>query len=384
MKTITFGMVGGGPDAMIGKAHRMALRLDGRAQLVAGCFSSSPAKSHLFGSALNLDPSRCYSDYLEMAHSECAREDRIDFVVIVTPNDSHFEICKAFLEAGIHIVCDKPLTLTYSQAQELVNLAAAQRLLFMVTYVYTGYVTFKQMRSLIRNGTIGSVRTVLAEYPQGWLHDETNDGGKQGIWRMDPSHSGRVNCLGDLGTHVENAVWLATGLRIQRLLAKMDKLVPGRVLDDNDQVLVEYENGATGIYWTSQVAVGCCNSLRLRIYGSKGSISWFQEEPESLTLMMEDGVKQVFCRGSSAIAPDVAQYARMPSGHPEGWLEALGNLYRNFVSCIQAIYEDKFTESMIDYPTVEDGAQGIAFIEACLKSQDQGNAWVEMDRIKGD
>ncbi len=378
MKTLTYGMVGGGPDAFIGDAHRRSIAVDSTAQITRGAFSRSEEKSAKMAEILNLDPARCYANYQEMIEKECAREDRIDFVVVVTPNHSHYEICKAFLEAGIHVACDKPVTISYAQAKELADLAKAKDLLFMVTYTYMGHVTAKYVADLVRAGEIGEVRTVMAEYPQGWLAFEDEDGGKQGSWRCDPAQSGGVNCLGDLGTHVENAVATLTGLKIKRVLAKLDTVVPGRVLDDNDQVLVEFDNGATGIFWSSQIAIGYDNSLRVRIYGSKGTILWFQETPEKVTLISADGTIREVHRGYPQVTEHAASYARLPSGHPEGWFEAMGNLYRAFASCIRAKQDGTFTEDMIDYPTVEDGKEGLAFVEACLESSNNGNIWVEV------
>ncbi len=378
MAKLRYGMVGGGPGAFIGDAHRKAISLDGTAELVAGCFSRTPEKTKEQGEALGLDPERCYANYKEMAAAEQAREDGIDFVVIVTPNNTHYEIAKAFLEAGIHVACDKPLVTTAEEAEELKKIADEKGLLFMVTYTYTGHVTMKYMRDLVKNGEIGTVRTVMAEYPQGWLYNENDWGGKQGEWRCDPAQSGRVNCLGDLGTHVENAVATVTGLKIKRVLAKMDVVVPGRKLDDNDQILVEYEGGATGINWTSQFAIGCDNSLRLRIYGSKGTLLWFQETPEEVTLIREDGIARTIKRGYGAVTPDAAKYGRLPSGHTEGWLEAMGNLYDSFGACVLAKKEDRFTPDMIDYPTIEEGVAGLKYVEACLKSSENGNVWVEL------
>ena len=378
MAKLRYGMVGGGPGAFIGDAHRKAISLDGTAELVAGCFSRTPEKTKEQGAALGLDPERCYANYKEMAAAEQAREDGIDFVVIVTPNNTHYEIAKAFLEAGIHVACDKPLVTTAEEAEELKKIADEKGLLFMVTYTYTGHVTMKYMRDLVKNGEIGTVRTVMAEYPQGWLYNENDWGGKQGEWRCDPAQSGRVNCLGDLGTHVENAVATVTGLKIKRVLAKMDVVVPGRKLDDNDQILVEYEGGATGINWTSQFAIGCDNSLRLRIYGSKGTLLWFQETPEEVTLIREDGIARTIKRGYGAVTPDAAKYGRLPSGHTEGWLEAMGNLYDSFGACVLAKKEDRFTPDLIDYPTIEEGVAGLKYVEACLKSSENGNVWVEL------
>ena len=379
-KRLTYAMVGGGPDGFIGDAHRRAIGLDGTAAIAAGVFSRNREKSLQMAESLGISPDRCYEDYQTMARAEGEREDGVDFVTVVTPNQSHYEICRAFLAAGIHVVCDKPVTTTYRQAKELEALAEDRGLLFMVTYTYMGYVTAKYARELVASGAIGEVRTVMAEYPQGWLAFEDDFGGKQGEWRCDPGQSGGVNCLGDLGTHVENAVAAMTGLKIKRLLAKMDVIVPGRVLDDNDSILVEYDNGATGIYWTSQVAVGHDNSLRIRIYGSKGTIQWFQETPDKITVIDADNTIREIHRGYGAIGERAGKYARIPAGHPEGWFEAMGNLYRSFAQCVSAKKDGTFTAEMVDYPTVSQGAEGLAFVEACLESNQNGNTWVEFRR----
>ena len=376
---LRYGMVGGGQGAFIGDAHRKALNLDGRATLVAGCFSRSCENTVATGAELGVKPERLYKSFDDMAKAEAAREDCIDFVVVVTPNYAHYAACKAFLEAGIHVVCDKPLAINSEQACELEELAKEKDLLFLVTYTYMGHVTAKHAKEIIKAGEIGKVRTVAAEYLQGWLASEGEWGGKQGAWRCDPAQSGNTNCLGDLGTHIENAVATMTGLKIKRVLAKMDVMVPGRVLDDNDYVMVEYEGGATGMYWSSQVAIGHDNSLRVRIYGDKGSILWFQEEPEKITVIKQHGAPLAeHHRGYSSIAPGAAKYGRLPSGHPEGWLEAMANLYRSFMDCINAKRAGSFTSDMIDFPTVSDGVQGIKFVEACLKSSANENVWTEL------
>lgn len=379
-RVLNYGMVGGGPGAFIGDAHRRAIALDGNAKVVAGAFSRNAEKSAQMAETLHLDPSRCYDSYQEMAEKEASRDDGIDFVVVVTPNHSHYEICKTFLNAGIHVACDKPVTVSYDQAKELQELAAEKGLLFMVTYTYMGYVTSKYIRDLIQGGEIGDIRMVMAEFPQGWLAFEDDMGGKQGEWRCDPKQSGGVNCLGDLGTHVENAVATMTGLKMKRVLAKMDVVVPGRVLDDNDSVLVEYENGASGIYWSSQIAIGYDNSLRVRIYGSRGTILWFQETPEKVTIIDKDNTIREVHRGYAAVSESAAKYARLPSGHPEGWFESMGNLYRSFTECVAAKQDGNFTDSMIDYPTVAAGAEGLAFVEACLESSRNGNVWVDIKK----
>lgn len=378
MKKLQYGMVGGGPGAFIGDAHRKAISLDESAKLVAGCFSRTHEKCIAQGASLGVEADRCYTTYEEMAKAEAAREDGIDFVVIVTPNNTHYAVAKAFLEAGINVACDKPLVTTLEEAEDLQRIAEKNNLLFMVTYTYTGHVTMKYMRELVKSGEIGTVRTVMAEYPQGWLYDENSWGGKQGEWRCDPSQSGRVNCLGDLGTHVENAVYTVTGLKVKKVLAKMDVVVPGRKLDDNDQILVEYDNGATGINWTSQFAIGCDNSLRLRVYGSKGTLLWFQENPEEVILIKEDGIQQSIKRGYGKVAQNAAKYGRLPAGHTEGWLEAMGNLYDNFTDCLVAVKDGLFDKEMIDYPTIEEGVAGLKYVEACLDSNDKGNVWVEL------
>lgn len=264
------------------------------------------------------------------------------------------------------------------QAEELEALAKEKDLLFMVTYTYMGHVTAKHIRAYIASGKLGKIRTVMAEYPQGWLAYEGEWGGKQGEWRCDPQQSGGVNCLGDLGTHVENAVSTMTGLKIKRVLAKMDVVVPGRVLDDNDVVLVEYEGGATGVYWTSQFAIGHDNDLAVHIYGENGSILWKQTECEKVIMVDRDGTVVERHRGNGGIEPQAAAYGRLPSGHTEGWLESMGNLYRSFVSCVAAKEAGTFVPEMVDYPTVADGVEGIKFVHACLESNQKGNVWVDV------
>lgn len=376
MKKLTYGMVGGGPGAFIGDVHRHAMDLDRLAELKAGCFSRSPEKSAEFGRELEVPEDRCYGSYEEMARAEASRPDGIDFVTVVTPNVSHYPICKAFLEAGIHVACDKPLCLTVEEAEELCTLADSRGLLFMVTYTYMGHITAKHVKHYVESGKLGKIRTVMAEYPQGWLGYEGPCGGKQGQWRCDPRESGGVNCLGDLGTHVENAVSTMTGLKITRVLARMDSMVPGRVLDDNDVILVEYEGGATGVYWSSQIAIGQRNNMQIRIYGENGSVIWQQEQSEKVTIIDKDGTAVDCYRGSPSIDPAAGVYNRMPTGHSDGFLEAMANLYKSFTDCILAKKNGTFREDMIDFPTVHEGAEGIRFVHACLRSNAAGNTWV--------
>lgn len=378
MKKLNFGMVGGGAGSFIGQAHRRAIRIDDLAQLTAGCFSRSAEISRKTGTELGVADDRCYASFQEMAAAEAAREDGIDFVVITTPNVSHYPACKAFLEAGIPVSCEKPLCLTLEQALELQALARQKDLPFMVTYTYMGHVTAKHIRRYIQGGNLGKIRMVMAEYPQGWLAHEDDWGGKQGQWRCDPSQAGKVNCLGDLGTHIENAVSMMTGLKIRRVLARLEHQVPNRVLDDNDVVLLEYEGGATGCYWASQVAIGHDNDLRVRIFGENGTIEWRQETSEQVLVTTRDGIRTDLHRGDAGILPGAAKYGRLPSGHTEGWLESMANLYRSFCQCLNAKKEGIFVPEMIDYPTVDDGVEGVRFVEACLASSEAGGIWVDL------
>jgi len=371
---LKYGMVGGGDGAFIGGVHRKAINLDGKAELVTGCFSRNPDNTLTTGRKLGLDPGRLYNSYEEMAKAESGK---IDFAVVVTTNTSHFAICKAFLEAGIHVVCDKPLACEIAQAEELIRITEEKGLLFAVTYSYSGNVTFRHVRELIRAGEIGDIRMVMGEYPQGWLYD--GDGGKQGAWRRDPAEAGISNALGDLGTHIENTVAMMTGLKIKRVLAKMDKIVHGRVLDDNSVVLVEYENGASGAYWASQVALGCDNDLKVRIFGSKGAIEWGCYTSEEATITGEDGIRKTVRRGYSAIRPEAARYSRLPSAHTEGYFEAMANIYSNFIDCVCKHNAGVLKPEDIDYPGLEDGLNGVKFIHRCVESSAKGNIWVDFD-----
>lgn len=377
-KVLRYGMVGGGEGAFFGSAHRRAIGMEGKAKLVAGCFSCTYDNTLRTGDSLDLDRDRLYQSFDEMAKAEAARPDCIDFVVIVTPNSTHYAACKAFLEAGIPVSCDKPLTVDVEQAVELETLAKSKGLQFMVTYGYSGHVTALHAKELVRTGAIGEVRAVMAEYVQGWLAFEDICGNKQGEWRINPDISGKTNALGDIGTHIENTVYRMTGLKLRRVLARMDVVVPTRKLDDNSYVMVEYDNGATGVYWASQIAIGHDNGLRVRIYGSQGSIFWSQEQPEVIKIAKEDGTLCEVHRGQRAILPAAAKYQRLPSGHPEGLLEALSNYYSNFIDCLIAEKKGCFSESMIEYPTVVDGVNGVLFVEACLRSSNGGNVWVDV------
>ena len=376
---IRYGMVGGGMKALIGEVHRKALKFDNRVELVAGCFSSHADRNAEVGVEYGLDPARVYANYEEMAKAEAAREDGIDFVSVVTPNNTHYAVCKAFLEAGIHVVCEKPLCFTVEQAEELEALSREKGLLFGVTYTYTGYVMSKVMKEMIAEGKIGKVVSVNAEYAQDWLLGELATGNNTqtniAVWRTDPAVSGAANCVGDIGTHIENYVHYVTGLKIKRLIATTNKY--GKALDLNANIIVEYENGVNGAYWCSQVAAGHYNGLAVRVYGDKGALEWAQEDPEHLRYTPMDGATQVLARGTGCIKEKAAAQGRLPSGHPEGLVTAFANIYRNYVSALVAKKNGADAE-VYDYPRVEDGVNGVRFVKAVVESAANGSKWVEV------
>ena len=377
--SIRYGMVGGGMNAFIGEVHRKALKFDNRVELVAGCFSSRADRNAEVCEEYGLDPARVYANYKEMAKAEAAREDGIDFVSVVTPNNTHYDVCKAFLEAGIHVVCEKPLCFTVEQAEELEALSREKGLLFGVTYTYTGYVMSKVMKEMIAEGKIGKVVCVNAEYAQDWLLGELATGSNSqtniAVWRTDPAFSGAANCVGDIGTHIENYVHYVTGLKIKRLLATTNKF--GKALDLNANVIVEYESGVNGAYWCSQVAAGHYNGLAVRVYGDKGALEWVQEDPEHLRYTPVDGATQILSRGTGYIQEKAAAYGRLPSGHPEGLVTAFANIYRNYVSALVALKSGQ-DASGYDYPHVEDGVSGVRFVRAVVESAENGSKWVEV------
>ena len=376
---IRYGMVGGGMKALIGEVHRKALKFDNRVELVAGCFSSHADRNAEVGVEYGLDPARVYANYEEMAKAEAAREDGIDFVSVVTPNNTHYAVCKAFLEAGINVVCEKPLCFTVEQGEELEALSREKGLLFGVTYTYTGYVMSKVMKEMIAEGKIGKVVSVNAEYAQDWLLGELATGNNTqtniAVWRTDPAISGAANCVGDIGTHIENYVHYVTGLKIKRLLATTNKY--GKALDLNANIIVEYENGVNGAYWCSQVAAGHYNGLAVRVYGDKGALEWAQEDPEHLRYTPMDGATQLLARGTGCIKEKAAAQGRLPSGHPEGLVTAFANIYRNYVSALVAKKNGADAE-VYDYPRVEDGVNGVRFVKAVVESAANGSTWVEV------
>jgi predicted dehydrogenase len=377
---LTYGMVGGGPGALIGEVHRSAIRLNQGAQLVCGVFSRDRDKSREFGLSLGIDAQRLYISYEEMATKEAERDDGIDFVVVVTPNAFHYETCKAFLLHGIHVVCDKPLAITPEEAEDLVELSRRKQLLFAVTYTYTGYAAVKQIAHLVAAKAIGEIRFVHAEYIQEWLAEKSEEAGNpQAAWRTDPKLSGISNCVGDIGSHVENLVATMTGLRIKRLCARLDTFVEGRSLDDNASIMVEYDSGAKGLYWVSQIAIGHDNGLKIRICGSLGTIEWFQEDPDHFSVMRLHEPAQQFSRGRDAFCTAAEQFSRLPGGHPEGFFEAFANIYQAYTQTLTNLkLHGKIDDMQLGFPTVDQGADGVKFVSACVESSQRGSAWVEL------
>ena len=331
------------------------------------------------GEVYGLDSDRVYATYQEMARAEAAREDGIDFVSIVTPNSTHYPVAKAFLEAGINVVCEKPLCFTVEQAKDLKKTAEEKNLLFGVTHGYTGYTMSKVMKEMIAEGKIGKIVAVNAEYAQDWLIDELDPNNtsdlNMAVWRTDPNMSGAANCVGDIGTHIENYVSYLTGLKIKRLLATTNTY--GKALDLNANIIVEYDNGANGAYWCSQVAAGHCNGLAVRIYGDKGSLEWVQENPEVVRFTPKNDAPRYINRGTAAVTEKAGAFGRIPSGHPEGLYVAFANLYREYVNALIARKNGE-DDSCFDYPTVDAGLEGVQFIEAVVKSAANNSAWVEI------
>jgi predicted dehydrogenase len=379
-EVLSFGMVGGGSGSLIGEVHRKAASFDRKAKLVTGCFSRSYDNTISTGEKLGLDSGRLYKNYREMAGKEGAREDKIDFVIIVTPNNSHFKIAKAFLEKGINVVCDKPLTLKVKEAEELTNLAKKKDLLGCVTYTYSGYTMVKHAREIIAKGEIGKIRMVMGEYLQEWLTMlvEKEGRNKQASWRTDPKYSGKSNCVADIGSHIENIISYVTGLEIDSLCANLDIFVEGRALDDNAEILVKYTSGARGIYWCSQVAVGYNNGLKFRILGEKGSIEWEQENPGFLRVAFYGRPVQILSRGRDNLNPLAMRVSRLPGGLLEGFYEAFANIYSNFSDVLLAKKAGSSYRNQKegDFPTFEDGARGVKFINLCVKSSQRGARWI--------
>jgi predicted dehydrogenase len=371
-------MVGGGDGAFIGAVHRIAARLDDCYEVVAGALSSDPERSRRSGAAIRLDPARCYADYREMARLEAARDDGIDAVAIVTPNHLHAPVATAFLEAGIHVICDKPLGVSLEEGVKLAALAQARKRVFALTHTYTGYPMVRHARALVAQGAIGEVRMVHVEYAQDWMAepDKQDPAFQATNWHNDPGRAGPTGCAGDIGTHAWHIAGFVSGLQPSELLAELHAFTPDRTLDDHLQVMLRYPNGARGTLWASQMATGCENALKLRVFGTIASLAFDQEQPNELWLTPQGGSAQRLTRGR--VRGAAAEHAtRIPNGHPEGYLEAFAQLYRDAAAQIHAVDDGlPLSPDAAWLPTVEDGVGGMRFIDAVLASHRDGSRWV--------
>lgn len=383
-RPIRLGMVGGGQGAFIGAVHRIAARLDGQFELAAGAFSSDPARSAASGVELGLAPDRVYATFDEMAAREAARPDGVEAVAIVTPNHAHFEPARAFLRAGIHVICDKPLTATLADARKLAALAAQSGLVFALTHNYTGYPLIRHARELVQKNALGPIRLVEVEYVQDWLSGPLeHTGHKQAAWRTDPARSGAGGAIGDIGTHAFNLACFVSGLEAESLAADLDSFVPGRRVDDNAHILLRFRaadggRAPKGMIWASQVAPGNENALRLRVYGEKAGIEWEQEDPNRLWLCKLGEPRQLVTRGGAAAGKAAARLTRVPAGHPEGYLEGFANLYGEIAKAIRAHRRGRMPDARVHFPTAADGLAGMRFVDACVRSSARNAAWVKL------
>jgi predicted dehydrogenase len=358
--------------------HRIAARLDDQYVLVAGALSGEAERAKRSGAALGLDAARSYGSFQEMAAAEAKRPDGIEAVAIVTPNHVHAPAAKAFLEAGIHVICDKPLTATLAEAKELAELARKSRRVFAVTYNYTGYPMVRQARAMVADGTLGAIRVVQVEYPQDWLTERIETTGhKQAEWRTDPKRTGAGGSIGDIGTHAFHLASFVSGLELDSLLADLTTFVPGRQVDDNANVLLRFKGGAKGMLWASQVAPGNQNALRLRVYGTKGGLTWSQENPNYLRYAPFGEAPRELSRGGAGAGPAAARVTRVPPGHPEGYLEGFANIYTEAALAIRAAAEKKPAPAEVQFPTVEDGLKGVSFVDAVVRSSRDGGVWTK-------
>ena len=376
------GMVGGGRGAFIGAVHRIAAAIDQQIELVCGAFSSDPERSKASGADFFLPPDRCYGTYQEMMEKEKALPvgERMDFVAIVTPNHMHFPPAKLALETGFHVLSDKPACFDLAEAKALGEVVKRSGRLYGLTHNYTGYPLVKEARDMIRAGKLGKIRKVVVEYPQGWLATRLEASGqKQAGWRTDPSQSGAGGCVGDIGTHAENLAEYITGLKIRELAADITSFVEGRLLDDDVNVLLRFDNGAKGVLHSSQISVGEENNLNIRVYGELGGIEWHQKEPNTMLVKWLDQPMQVYRTANGYLGRNAAAATRTPPAHPEGYLEAFANIYRNFANHIRAVESGTTPdETALDYPRIEDGIRGMAFIEAVVASSKANAAWTSL------
>lgn len=383
-RKVRMGMIGGGTGAFIGAVHRMAARLDGQIELVCGAFSSSPETSKQTGQELFLPGERIYDTWQDMISQEAQREegDRMDMVSIVTPNHLHAAPAIMALEHGFPVICDKPLCLSTREALEIKDAVETSDLPFALTHTYTGYPMVKQARQMISSGDLGPVRKVVVEYPQGWLTDKLEDEGqKQAIWRSDPTKAGKAGAYGDIGTHAANMAEYVSGLQITKVLSQMSKVVEGRLLDDDTSALLEFEGGVPGVLICSQVSAGEENAVRVKVYGTKGGVEWCQEDENTLLVKRHGAPNQIYRTGvdNSYLTEAALVHARVPSGHPEGYLEAFANIYRNFAMAVRAHYSGSTHNPVYDFPDINDGIHGMALVDAMVESTTKGNVWSSPD-----
>ncbi|WP_435258440.1 Gfo/Idh/MocA family protein [Thioclava sp. FR2] len=375
---IRLGMVGGGRDAFIGAVHRIAARIDDQYDLVAGCFSSNAEKS--LASAADLGVGRAYTSFAEMAARESRRKDGIEAVAIVTPNHMHAPVAMQFLKRGVHVICDKPLTHSLPEAKKLARAAEASGVVFALTHNYTGYPMIRQAKAMVDAGELGEIRLVQVEYPQDWLAEPLEASGqKQADWRTDPARSGAGGSTGDIGTHAYNLARFVSGLTLAELSADLQSFVPGRRVDDNGHVLLRFEGGARGMLWCSQVAAGCENGLRLRVFGTKAGIEWSQEDPNYLFVTPLGGERRRITRGGGGSGPAAARMTRIPPGHPEGYLEGFANIYAEAARAILARRDGQSVDPAVTFPGLAEGVEGVAFVEACVRSSARNAAWVKLN-----
>jgi predicted dehydrogenase len=377
---IRLGMVGGGQGAFIGAVHRLAARMDDHYEFVAGALSSDAARSKASGEELGLAQDRIYADFREMAKAEAKRADGIEAVSIVTPNHMHFPSAKAFIEAGIHVVCDKPLSLNLKEALVLEKLLAKNKnVIFALTHNYSGYPMIRHARAMVAAGELGDIRVVQGEYPQDWLTtDLEKSGQKQAAWRTDPSKTGAGGCVGDIGTHTYQLGCFVSGLKLDELSADLTTFVKGRRVDDNVHVMLRYKGGAKGMIWASQVAPGHENGLKIRVYGTKGGLEWVQADPNYLWYTPFGEPKRLITRGGAGSNAAAARVTRVPPGHPEGYLEGFANIYTEVARAIKAKRAGKKPDKDVQFPGIEDGVAGMAFIEACVKSSVKNGKWMKV------
>ena len=383
MKKLRMGMIGGGPGAFIGAVHRIAANMDGQIELVCGAFSSDAAKSKQAGEELFLAPERVYGSYKEMIEKEkqLPEDVRMQIVSIVTPNHVHFEPSKMAMENGFHVILDKPMTFTLDEAKALQQVVEKTGKVFCLTHTYTGYPMIKQAKQMVKSGVLGKIRKIYVEYPQGWLSTflEGSDS-KQAAWRTDPKRSGIAGCMGDIGTHAFNMAEYVSGLKTTKICADLNIVVEGRQLDDDGAVLLKFENGATGVLFASQIAAGEENNVKVRVYGEKGGVEWQQQDANTLMVKWLDKPAEIYRTGTGYVNSYASHNSRTPAGHPEGYLEAFANLYRNFALTVRA-KESRETPKpeWLDFPGIEDGLRGMAFIENFVKSGKSTEKWTSFE-----